>query len=313
MTPSTESSAPPAVIPITKAASARAPTGTGERWLLALMAIFLLHVIIFGAGGIVEAVSRRIDQPWRVLPHDQMTLVFGSFLMAQCSLAAMAFGRSRLASHWKAIFIAVITGGIWFALQFTLSGNDFSDSLPGSWLLSLVTQSYLVACGVFALQRFAASDTAGRRPQYTILILLVWTTLVAVFLGCLRGLAQAFGVNLDLRTWEYFYALQAVGIFSAILAVLLWMIVQRCKSWLITAVYAGLAAVATTTVFVVGMRRCFADPGASALEMCWVMGGQALFLLAVLIPLRAALQPRALELPPFETAHHSTENSATTG
>jgi hypothetical protein len=273
----------------TPSKAASAPIGAGERWLLALMAIFLLHVLLFGGVGIVEAISRRLDAPWHVLPMSPMLLVTVSFLMAQCSLAAVAFGRSRLASHWKALLITVLAVGVWVLLQFLISGGGFNDSQAGSWLASLATQGYLVACGVMALQAFASHATRSRR-QYTIFMLLAWTTLVAIGLGSVRWLAEQYGWSLDVRTWQHFYALQAVGTFSAILAIGLYAVAARSATpWVMVAAYAGLLSFATTAFFVVFMFVCFNEPGATTLEMCWIMGGQTLFLLAVLIPLKAAL------------------------
>jgi len=297
MKPASETTASPAVIPITKDRAAPARVGVGERWLLALMAIFLLHVIVFGAGGIAEAVSRRIDQPWRVLPLAPMILVIGSFLLAQCSLAAIGLGRSSLAGHWKAMFIACVGMGIWVLLQFALLGRAGGDSEVGSWLASLATQGAAVALGIQAVDLFAAPRAKKTSRQYTILVLLIWTTLIAAFLGGMRWLAESLGWTLNVAAWESFYPLQVLGAFSAILAILLGLIVSRRISWRWTAAYSTLASISTTTAFVMFMRCSFEDAGAAVLEMCWIMIGQALFLLAVLVPLRAALPPRALEPP----------------
>jgi hypothetical protein len=311
MKPSSEIAVSPAVIPITKGRPA--PVGVGERWLLALMAIFLLHVILFGAGGIAEALSRRMSQPWRVLPPEPMLHVFGSFLLAQCSLAAIGLGRSRLASHWKALLAIGLATAIWILLHVALLGHAKGDSEVGSWLTALVTQGLVVAFGIQAVELLASPQTNGRSRQYTILGLLMWTTLVAAFLGGMRWLATLLGWTMVVSEWPSFFPLQALAAFSAILAILLCLIVSWSASWRRTAAFSTLALACTTAAFVGFTHFCFKAPGATSQEMCWIMGGQTLFLLAVLIPLRAALQPRAVELAPLEIESHSTENSATTG
>src|SRR5687768_15092455 len=117
---------------------------------------------------------------------------------------------------------------------------------------------------------------------------MIWMAVVGLVLGGLRWLAEMFGWTLAVFRWEYFFQLQVIALFNALLAISLWTALQARRTWGSRLMVCGFATLSVMIIANVLMAAIFQNVGAEAVDICWLYGGQAAFLLATLGPLRMA-------------------------
>lgn len=255
-----------------------------ERRVLAVVVILGLHLAILGFGLLAEVGAAGTGP--RVVPREPLLTVIVSLLQAWCSLGAIWWARSRWPSHVKTLLTAGVCAATWAALIGILDATDFTSDRAAGWGASLVTQAVAIGLGTALIALLRGRDADAQDHRFTILFLLIWTAVVAVLLGAARVLAESFGWTLAVFRWEYFVQLQVIALFNALLAISLWAAIHARRTWRSRLLMSLSITLSMMLVVNVLMRMAFgSNVGADVVDICWLYGGQALFLVATLAPL----------------------------
>lgn len=260
----------------------------GARLVMGIVTVVALHLLVFWLAGWAGS-GATFSLPQLFTPKDPLLVLLVSLLQAWCSLGGVWLACSRWPSHVNALIGSLVSVSAWVGIVLFLTNTDFHSSGAAAWLVSLMAQSVTTALAVLVVERIRQGSVAAAGTRFTILTLLIWTTVVGVLLGAGRYLAEAFGWTWSgVVAWDYFGQLLVVGILNALLAVGLWTVLRQRPTWR-GRLLAALAVVAITLVTAnLLLFFAFKDAGVEPADICWLYGGQALFLLATMVPLQIA-------------------------
>jgi hypothetical protein len=220
---------------------------------------------------------------------DRPLLVLGvALLLAQVSLVAQWWTRSRVPSHLRTLLALCGCAVLWVLLIALLHGTHFNDIAAAGWAAALATQAIAVAVGSALISSVRGAGFTGSN-RFSILFLLIWMAVVGLVLGFGRLVTESAGwTAAELLGWQFLWQLQVLASCGAGLAIWLAASLALRVSWTWRAA-ACLAATVMVTMFAplfMGMR--FSVVGASLLDIAWLIGGQGLFVTATLAPLELA-------------------------
>ena len=257
-----------------------------ERRVMAAIVIVVLHLGVFGLALLIWGFSADFN----AAPQEPMLVAIVALLQAWCGLGALWWASSRWPSHVKTLTSVLVAALAWALLILVLDSTDFASDRSAGWGASFVTHGLVTALGMLLVEVVRRRSAGEHDRRFTILFLLIWMAVVSVLLGGLRGLATAFGWTLAVLQWEFFVQLQGIAVFNAVLAISLWTVLQARRSWLWQAMICGFVALSVMVIANVLMAAIFQDVGATVVDICWIYGGQAAFLLATLGPLQMAMK-----------------------
>jgi hypothetical protein len=258
------------------------------RRVMGVIAVIALHLAIFWLSGWAAVMT---PLPEVLAPRESLLVLSVALLQAWCSLGAIWLSRSRWPSHVNTLIASLISAGIWIGVILILGNTDFHSPNAAGWLVSLATQCLTTTLAMLVVDRILHRSLLAPGGRFTIMFLLVWTGVVALLLGAGRLLAENFGWTwAGIFSWQYFSQLQVVGLFNALLAVSLWTALHRRPTWRSRMLAAAAIVITTIVTANLLMFSVFKDVGVEPVDLCWLYGGQSLFLLATLVPLQIASQ-----------------------
>ena len=264
---------------------ARPPSPTlGDRRVMAVITIIALHLVIYWVGtftGLQSLLARL-----RLTPQGGSLVLIISLLSAWCSLTAMWCVHSRWPSHIKALVTFVAGILLWAVLIVVRRRASFASDESVGWAAAFATQGLLTIVGTLAVEHYRQPTATGRPPRFTIHFLLTWTTVIAIVLGGSRWIAELLGWTTAAFQWKYFLHLQVVAVLNFSLAIGLLSALQVWQRRRVRLFVAGLIAIGFMLVANMLLFAIFRDVGADMGGICWLFGGQTLFLLATLMPLQ---------------------------
>jgi hypothetical protein len=273
--------------PVEFVAAQPAPTAHLQRTALAMAVVVLLHVIVVAV--IAELLWASVDRRPTILrpPPQPLLLTAVALLLAHCSLGGIWWARTKWPMHAKTLAAVLACLAIFGMLLAILpEGRSQADHAAG-WAASFATQFVLTSLMAAALELAVQYRQITARHRFTILSLLIWTTLVGSFLAGGRWLVTRFGWTAEnFFAWEYFQQLQVLGAANAALAIAILAGVRLTPNWYTrsTACAATLLVAAPLTVGC--MWTLFGSRvGVSLSELAWLITAEGLFLIVTLVPL----------------------------
>jgi len=259
-----------------------------ERHILASAAVVLLHLVLLAAGGVASAFAAA-HRDVNLLPKEPLLVTLVALLLAHSSLASIWWASARLQWHIKTVIAASFCTMLWALLVGMLGTVGHEPIAAACWAACMATQNAVVGLATVALEIATSPRRVAQRPRFSIRYLLVWTTIVAAFLGGGRWLAQRWGWTLgSMLDWQFARQLAFVGLANAILAIGLVMSVRLPHDWRARTSACVLTVWLASICMPLAMRSVFAGAGGPTLaELVWLWGGEGLFLVAALVPLEA--------------------------
>lgn len=259
------------------------------RRILAVICSLLIHVILLGGGAVAAAIVLNTSGV-RAMPREPLLVMAVALVMAHCSLGAIWWVRTSWPPHAKTLVAAISTAGLWLLLIGLLDTTRQNGVAASAWAASVMTQALFTAIAVTGLELRVHYESAAARSRFSLLFLMIWTSVAAVLLGVAGALAARAGFKLaDVPAWGFFQQLQGVAIASAVLAAGVYASVRLPSTWTAralgcTAVIITIAAATPMSLFAIfGINA-----GASVTDIVWLMTGQGAFLAATLFPLEIA-------------------------
>jgi len=168
----------------------------------------------------VAIVASTSQTPMTRRPWDPLLLAAVGISMAQCSLGGIWWARSRWPLYVKTALGVVACAATWALLLAVLDESRGKPDRAAGWAAAFSSQFLLVSVLAGGLQ-WAIDYRHGRHQRrFTILSLMLWTTVIACVLASGRWLAAGFGWNpTNFFSWTYFRHLQAMAVMNAALAV----------------------------------------------------------------------------------------------
>ena len=283
-------------IPQTDARAANV-SARSVRLVMGSVSVVALHFLVYWVVGWASVMARLIA-PDILVPREPHLVLMVALIQAWCSLGAIWLACSRWPSHVNALIGSLLSAAAWVGIILILANTPVHSTDAAGWLASLATQCLTTTLAVLVVERIRSGSLTAPGGRFTILYLLIWTAVVGLLLGAGRFLAENFGWTwAGVLGWEYFRQLLVVGLLNALLAVSLWTALRQRPTWrsrLLAALAIAAMMIVTATLL---MFSLFKNVGVEPVDICWLYGGQSLFLLATLVPLRMAAEFGATALP----------------
>jgi len=269
-----------------------------ERHVLAVAAVVLLHLVLLGGGAAASAVvAARGPGAW--LPRQPLLVSLVALLLAHWSLAAIWWARSAWPAHLKTLLAVVWCAGLWLLLIGRLQTVRLEPIAAAGWATSIGLQVVITALAAAALESMKAGRRAARASRFTIMQLLIWTTLVAVLLGVGRQWAAERGWTIaGMLDWQFWRQVQAGGLVNALLAIGLISSLRLPRTW------HGRSAACLATIYFVSlcapimMWLAFGGlTGAQLAALVWLWGAEGFFVAVTLVPLTIVAERPAVGGP----------------
>jgi hypothetical protein len=247
----------------------------------------VVHLVVIGSGSILEISSgRNGGTTLSGVPSHVLLFVFVAFVLAQCSLTAIWLARSLWPIYIKALAGVAVLCCAWLLLLGTMESTQ--DKLAAAaWAAALAIQMLIVFTVTIAIEFAVNWKSAVARSRFSLLHLLICTTLVAILFSGARLLAARQGFELaDLPQWGFLVQLQSAAFTSAVLGAGILASLRLPQSWTLRipiccAILLGITFAAPSAfLFAFG-----ANVGATLTEMRWHFGCEGIFLIATLGPL----------------------------
>ena len=273
------------------------PTVTDRR-VMAVIAAIALHFAILWIG-------TWLGNVLHVSPNGgAFLLLITSLLMAWCSLAAIWWVHAPWPSHFRTLAVILLSVIAW-AVHLGVRRAPFGSDESAAWAASVLTQIIVTILAMLALQRIRGTGI-DRPRQFSILYLLIWTTVVALLLGAGRLAAIELDWTTAVFRWRFFFQIQVAGVMSALLAVCVWTSFQSGRTLKTKLLACGISALSLMLVANLLFSAIFRDVGATALGIGWLYGSQMSFILAILLPLH---ELRRHKLEAMQRGRNQTESS----
>jgi len=246
-----------------------------------VLIVVMLQAVAIAFIAIVASTSHTpTRRPW-----DPLLLSAVAISIAQCSLGGIWWARTRLPVHLKTALAIVACVAVWGMLLAVLDETRGSPDRAAGWTAALVTQFVLAALFAGALE-WAIDFRQGRQQRrYTIMSLLIWTTLVACLLAGGRWLAAGFGwTPTNFFSWQYFPHLQAMAFMNATFALCVFAAVRLTTGWYGRCAACGSLLLSITPATIVMMWGLFGrNVGASLTDLAVLSVVHAIFLALTLV------------------------------
>jgi hypothetical protein len=259
---------------------------TLERRVLAVVCSVLLHVVLLAGGAVATAIVATQGQ-MPALPRKPLLVLAVALLLAHCSLGAIWWARTNWSPHAKTLVAALSCGGLWLLLITLLDMARHNGLAAAAWAACVATQVSLTALAAAAMELALHYQSAATRSRFSILYLMVWTSVIAAALGIAGIFAARSGFKLsEIPSWEHFRQIQGVGLAGAALAIGVYASVRLPRSWNVRIMTCVMAVIAIAIGAVLSFLAVFGDKvGASTADIAWLIGGEGLFLVVTLVPL----------------------------
>ena len=256
-----------------------------SRWLPWIFALVHVALALLLAGRWLEVT--RIKEAYLL-----------SIPCAQLSLIAIWSAAARVPA-WLRLPVLLL-GTVAISFVFLRANHSYGADTSAGWTVALATQALLVAIAV-TLGRLWRLVFAKRGPgtddanalRYSLRMLLLWTTALAVLLGLGRELLARVGWTDEVLKWNYFLFMPVLGGANALYAVFVWATLLRRDCWplrmLLGLLFVGLTGASMSFL----LQILFNDDGGLSwpITLTWALG-QAGILYATLLPLGAAAARR---------------------
>jgi len=261
-------------------------SSAAKRRLLSVLAVLVAHLALLLLGAIATAIVNRRGNV-AILPSEPLLYLIVALLMAHCSLVAVWWARGNWPSHAKTLVAVLCGAGLWTLLLRLLDGARTDPAPAAAWAAGLSTQLVLTAIAASLLEAAANRKRRAAGQRFSILFLLIWTSVVAVLLGAGRRLAEAYGwTGGSAVDWEFARQLQCVSVANALLAASLMASARLLGTWRSRGIACGAIVCVTALVMPLVMFAMFGVPGQPTyVDMLWLWGGEAIFLVAALVSL----------------------------
>ena len=216
-----------------------------------------------------------------IVPEQPLLVLAVAFILAHCSLAAIWWVRSSWSVNTKSVAVAVAVGCLWLLLVQILQTTRESGQATLAWSAGIALQVTLTGVAVMTLELSIGYHRAAARSRFSLLYLLLWTTLFAIALGIAGAAAGRSGFKLaDVPSWEFSAQLLGVAVASATLAAVVYTSIRLSTTWLQCGLAGAVVAVAGAVVAPLCLLAIFDDRiGAPFTDLVWLFGAHALFLI----------------------------------
>jgi hypothetical protein len=257
--------------------------------VLRTIAIGLLHLVVLAL--VVAAASTRGFDSISTR-RNPLLIAAISLIMAHCSLSGIWWARIRWPSHAKTLAMVLSCVALWGLLLLVLSESRSVAGRAAGWAASLAAQCALAAVLSAMLELAVDRRAFWSGTRFSILFLLIWTSVVAVILGAGRVLATRIGwTPQNFFSWHYFWQLQMLAAANAIFAVAILASLRIPPSWFARSAACAAALVLMPAGTSVAMRLLFQNRvGVSMVELLWLSAIQGLFVAVTLVPLEIGRQ-----------------------
>jgi len=194
----------------------------------------VLLVLILQAAAIafVAIVASTSQTPMTRRPWDPLLLCAVAISMAQCSLGGIWWARSRWPFYLKTGIGIAACILIWLMLLAVLDESRGKPDRAAGWAAAFATQFVLTAICAGAIQWILDFRRGQHQRRFTIMSLLLWTTVVACVLAGGRWLTAGFGwTPANFFSWTYFRHLQVMAVMNATLAVSIFAAIRLTTGW----------------------------------------------------------------------------------
>jgi hypothetical protein len=257
---------------------------------LIVLALVVAAVAITSRRGLINHVATTVQLP--STPRNPLLIAAIALIMAHCSLSGIWWSRMRWPSHAKSLAAALSCFALWGLLLLILDESRGDAARAAGWAASLAAQCILAAVLSAMLELAVARRPFWSGTRFSILFLLLWTSVVAVVLGAGRVLATRFGWTPDnFFSWHYFWQLQTLAAANAIFAVVILASLRISSSWFGRSAACAAALIVMPAATVLAMRLLFENRvGVSIIELLWLSAIQGLFVAVTLVPLEIGRQ-----------------------
>lgn len=258
---------------------------------MAVVAAIVLHMLLLALAAMASAwVAFRGSSA--LLPAEPLIIAVIALVAAQCSLGAIWWSRTSWPAHWKTLAGIVVCADLWVLLMATLDSVHREPIAAACWAAALAVQIGLTALASSCVE-FGFRNTSAARRQFSILYLLIWTTVIAVLLGTARRVIDLNGWTFtEAVNWQFAQQLMWSGVVNAVLAAGLLAGARLPVSWRTRAgvcvVMLCVVTISAPLLTLVWFDSSSASAGASIADLAWLWFAEGLFLLAALIPLELA-------------------------
>lgn len=214
--------------------------------------------------------------------------------VSQASLLAIWSAASPLRSYVRVPLAVIGVCWTWLITARLLLDHRSYDEQTAAWAAMLAIQSLLILLTLGAWQ--VAQQYVGRRRlsctrtapwQYTLGSLLIWTTVLAVFLGAGKIALQRLGWTIRVLDDRFFFMTCLLGVYNAVYAVAVLaalfagrkIILRTVVATAVVGLFAASERFALTTIF-------GDDGGVPVVEWLYFAGCQAGYIYLTLLPLR---------------------------
>jgi len=193
----------------------------------------LLALMLQAAAIAFIAIAASTSQtPMTRRPWEPLLLCAVAISMAQCSLGGIWWARSRLPLYLKTGVSIAACALVWLMLLAVLDESRGKPDRAAGWAAAFATQFVLTALVAGGLQWVIDFRRGQHQRRFTIMSILLWTTVVACVLASGRWLAAGFGwTPTNFFSWTYFRHLQVMAVMNATLAVCIFAAIQLTTGW----------------------------------------------------------------------------------
>ncbi|MBW8884070.1 MAG: hypothetical protein JF612_04675 [Planctomycetia bacterium] len=145
----------------------------------------VLLVVLSQAAAIafIAIVASTSQTPMMRRPWDPLLLSAVAISMAQCSLGGIWWARSRWPLYLKTAVAVVACGAVWAMLLAVLDESRGTPDRAAGWAAAFALQFVMTALLAGALEWVVDFRNGQYRRRFSIMTLLLWTTVVACVLA----------------------------------------------------------------------------------------------------------------------------------
>jgi hypothetical protein len=194
--------------------------------------VLLVLMLQAAAIAFVAVVASTSQTPMTRRPWDPLLLCAVAISMAQCSLGGVWWARNRWPLYLKTGVGVIACGAVWLLLLAVLDESRGKPDRAAGWAAAFASQFVLTALLAGGIQWAIDFRQGQHQRQFTIMSLLLWTTVVACLLAGGRWLAVGFGwTPTNFFSWTYFRHLQVMAVMNATLAVCIFAAIRLTNDW----------------------------------------------------------------------------------
>lgn len=194
--------------------------------------VLLVLMLQAAAIAFVAIVASTSQTPMTRRPWDPLLLCAVAISMAQCSFGGIWWARSRWPLYLKTGVGIAACALLWLMLLAVLDESRGKPDRAAGWAAAFATQFVLTALLAGGFQWVIDFRRGQHQRRFTIMSLLLWTTVVACVLAGGRWLAAGFGwTPTNFFSWTYFRHLQVMAVMNATLAFCIFAATRLTTGW----------------------------------------------------------------------------------